>query len=141
MRRGKTIGQFLDVLYKILIAFIIVFVLYFIGNFIETFAYDYFIFPFLSIIIIFVCGVNVGKSLEKIKHNESTGIFTKDIKKDTNENITEFIIEDTREIITNKKILKELEDGDKVHVKTYQIHETYLDDENEIEDSKESEIE
>lgn len=123
MKKPRLIGQFMDVIYKIIIAFIIVFMLYFISRFVNSFAYEYFIFPFISIVVVFVCGINVGRSLEKIKHNESTGIFTKNKKQSENNEKTEFIIDDTREIITNKKILKELEDGDIVHVKTSKIHE------------------
>lgn len=123
MKKPRLIGQFMDVIYKIIIAFIIVFVLYFVSRFVNSFAYEYFIFPFVSIVVVFVCGINVGRSLEKIKHNESTGIFTRAKIDNEDKQITEFIIEDTREIITNKKILKELEDGDIVHVKTNKIHE------------------
>lgn len=123
MKKPGLIGQFMDVIYKIIIAFIIVFGLYFISKFVNSFAYEYFIFPFISVVVIFVCGINVGRALEKIKHNESTGIFTKQKKENDDGKGTEFIIDDTKEIITNKKILKELEEGEIVHVKTNQMHE------------------
>lgn len=123
MRKPRLIGQFMDVIYKIIIAFVIVFVFYFVSRFVNSFAYQYFIFPFMSVVVVFICGISVGRSLEKIKHNEPTGIFTRDKKESENTQITEFIIDDTREIITNKKILKELEDGDIVHVKTNRMHE------------------
>lgn len=124
MKKARLFGQFLDVIYKILFAFIIVFLLYFLGKILDSSSYDYFVFPFISVVIIFVCGVNVGKSLEKIKHHESSGVFTKssDCNKKT-EAVTEFYVDDTRPIITNKKILKDLEEGNKVHIKTYEINE------------------
>ena len=125
MKKGRTIGQFMDIFIKIICSFGLVFALYFITKFLDSFTFKYFIFPFISIIIIFICGINVGRSLEKIKHNESTGVFTK-IPINNEESETEFYVNDTRQIITNKKILKELEDGDIVHVKTnknYNIEE------------------
>jgi len=136
MKKGKTIGQFLDVIYKVLFTFVIVFALYFIGRFVDSFAYDYFILPFVSSIILFICGVNVGRSLERIRHNESTGVFTKS-RKEKLQDISEFIVDDSRPIITNKKILKELEDGDKVHVKTNQISENEGSDEEEVKEGVE----
>ena len=54
--------------------------LYVISFLVNNFAYDYFIFPFASIIVVFICGINVGKSLEKIKNNKSIGFFTKQNK-------------------------------------------------------------
>ena len=123
MKKSKTFGQILDILTKILGAFIIVFLLYFIGKIINTFAYNYFIFPFASVIIVFVCGINVGKSLEKIKHREAIGVFSKERKKNYKDiGKTEFVVRDRRQILTNKKILKELEDGEIVHVKNYQYN-------------------
>lgn len=122
MKKGKMLGQFYDILKKIIVSFLIVFLLYFTTKFIDHFTYKYFVFPFISIIIIFICGVNVGKSLEKMKYHENSSSFMKN----KIEEQTEFYVNDTRDIITNKKILKELEDGDIVHVKSnrnYNIEE------------------
>lgn len=126
LKKGKIIRQTTDIFVKIVFAFILVFLLFILSEMINNFAYDYFVFPFLSIIIIFVCGVNVGKSLEKMKNNESIGFFTK-IKAVENNEKTEFYINDKIQIITNKKILKEVEDGDKVHIKTFNYDEINLD--------------
>jgi len=123
MKKGKTIRQTLDILIKIFAAFVMVFVLYLISKSIEEFAYNYFIFPFISIIIIFICGINVGRSLEKIKKNKPIGFFTKTIEKENKETKTEFTIKDNYEIVTSKKILKEAEDGDKVHIKTFNYND------------------
>lgn len=126
MRKRKTIRQTIDILVKIVVAFFLVFILFLFSEIINDFSYDYFIFPFLSIIIIFVCGVNVGKSLERIKNNSSIGFFTKEKDFKDNEK-TVFYINDKIQIITNKKILKEVQDGDKVHIKTFNYDELYLD--------------
>ena len=132
MKKGRFFRQTIDVYIKILSAFIIVFVLYFISEIVNNFAYDYFIFPLISITVIFMCGVNVGRSLEKIKINESIGYFTKDDKKDEScAKSTEFVISDNGREVTNKKILKEIKDGDKVHIKVFNY--------NDIVDNKESE--
>lgn len=125
MKKGKTFRQMLDIYTKIFIAFILVFIMYIIGKSINLFIYSYFIFPFLSIIIIFLCGVKVGKALEKIKDNKSIGVFTKEKETKKSDNNTEFVIKDEYEIITNKKILKEIEDGEKVHVKIFNYDDIY----------------
>ena len=67
----------------------------------------------------FVCGLNVGRSLEKIKHNESIGHFTRSKEDGIKNEKTEFVIRDNIKITTNKKVLKEFKDGDKVHLKTF----------------------
>lgn len=126
MKKGKTLRQTCDIIIKILTAFMIVSVLYIISRFVNNFAYDYFVFPFLSMIIIFVCGINVGKALERIKNNISIGFFTK-VKEIKNNEKTEFYINDKIQIVTNKKILKEVQDGDKVHIKTFNYNEINLD--------------
>lgn len=126
MKKGKTLRQTGDIIIKILTAFMVVSVLYVISKFVNNFAYDYFIFPFLSMIIIFVCGINVGKALERIKNNISIGFFTK-VKEVKNSEKTEFYINDKIQIVTNKKILKEVQDGDKVHIKTFNYNEINLD--------------
>ena len=118
MKKGKTLGQILDILLKIVYAFVILLSLYFIGEFVENVVYHYFILPLVSFITVFICGINVGKSLEKIKHNESVGFFTKS-KEDNKNEKTEFIINDSIKITTNKKVLKEFKDGDKVHLKSF----------------------
>ena len=115
-----------DILIKILLAFLLVFGLFSFSEIINSFAYDYFVFPLISTIIIFVCGVNVGKSLERIKNNVSIGFFTK-VKEVRNNEKTEFYINDNIQIVTNKKILKEVQDGDKVHIKTFNYNEIQLD--------------
>lgn len=118
MKKGKTFGQILDILLKIIYAFIILLFLYFVGEFIENVVYHYFILPLVSFITVFICGVNVGKSLEKIKRGESVGFFTKSKGEVKNER-TEFVINDNIRITTNKKVLKEFKDGDKVHLKAF----------------------
>ena len=77
MRKGRTIRQTIDIMTKILTTFVLVFVMYFSTKIINNFAYDYFVFPIAAIVSVFMCGVNVGKSLEKIKDNKSIGTFTK----------------------------------------------------------------
>lgn len=119
MKKSKTFSQILDILTKIVCAFIILFVLYLIGEFLEDFAYHYFVFPLVSFVTVFVCGLNVGRSLEKIKHNESIGHFTRSKEDGIKNEKTEFVIRDNIKITTNKKVLKEFKDGDKVHLKTF----------------------
>lgn len=135
MIKLKFFRQTLDILVKIFSAFVIVFVFYFLGKIIEDFAFDYFIFPLVAVITIFVCGVNVGRSLEKLKTNEAIGFFTKNIKEESAETFdptekTEFIIKDTGRIVTNKKILKEVQDGDKIHLKVFN-YDDFEQDESE----------
>ena len=77
MRKGKFLKETLDILTKIFVAFVIVFIFYFASEKINNFAFDYFIFPLVSIITIFICGINVGRSLEKLKTNEPIGFFTR----------------------------------------------------------------
>lgn len=117
MKKRKIFSQMLDIITKIIIAFIIVFLLYIISKLINNFAYDYFIFPFASIVIIFVCGIKVGVSLERIKDNKSIGIFTKEKHEELPEKNTEFFVKERSEIVTSKKIIKE--DEDKVHIKSF----------------------
>lgn len=123
MKKGKTLNQTIDVMVKILIAFVLVFLLYLISKFINNFSYDYFVFPLLSMIIIFVCGINVGRALERMKENKKIGFFTKDDKSEPTGTKTEFYVKERTEIITSKKILKDLEDGEKVHIKTFNYEE------------------
>ncbi len=135
MIKLKFFRQTLDILTKIFFAFIIVFFFYFMGKIFDDFAYNYFLFPLVAILTIFICGVNVGRSLEKLKTNESIGFFTKNIKKETIEKMsatekTEFIIKDTSRIVTNKKILKEVQDGDKIHLKVFNYND-FENDESE----------
>ena len=72
-----------------------------------------------------MCGLNVGRSLEKIKRNEEIGFFTKRKKnvKEESYEPTEFIVKDTTRIVTNKKILKEVQDGDKIHLKVFNYND------------------
>ena len=70
-----------------------------------------------------MCGVNVGKSLEKIKDNKSIGAFTKEKEKLKNDERTEFYVNDRIQIVTNKKILKEVQEGNKVHIKMFDYNE------------------
>ncbi len=121
MRKGKTFEQLLDIILKVFGTFLFVFILYIISKKTNSFAYDYFIFPFISIIFIFMCGVNVGKCLEKIKRNEEIGFFTKNKKKknQTKEIQTEFTINGKTEILPDKKILKEVKENDTIHIKVF----------------------
>ena len=74
--------------------------------------------------IIFICGVKIGIALERIKDNKPIGVFTKISENDKKKQIvTEFTIRDNYEIVTKKKILKELEDGEKVHIKIFNYDE------------------
>lgn len=132
MRKGNFFAQTLDILTKIFSSFILVFLLYFISEKVNYFAYNYFIFPTVIIIIIFVCGLNVGRSLEKIKRNEEIGFFTKRKKnvKEESYEPTEFIVKDTTRIVTNKKILKEVEDGNQIHIKVMNYNDV-VDEERE----------
>lgn len=114
MKKGSSLGAMLDISLKIIFSFAIVFAVYLVSKEVNNFAFSYFVFPFISYIVIFICGINVGKSLEKIKNNESTGLFT---KKKKSENRTEFKINERIMAYTNKKIIKQLENGDRVHVK------------------------
>lgn len=68
----------------------------------------------------------MGKSLEKMKNNKSVGFFSK-VKDVKNNDRTEFFINDRIQIITNKKILKEVQDGDTVHIKTFNYDDINLD--------------
>ena len=123
MRKGKFLKETMDILTKIFFAFVIVFVFYFVSEKINNFAFDYFIFPLVSIITIFICGINVGRSLEKLKVNEPIGFFTKRGKNADSERElsgkTEFIINDNSRVVTNKKILKEVEEGNQIHIKVF----------------------
>lgn len=124
MKKSYLFIQTLDILVKIILAFIILFICYLIGNFINDFAYHYFIFPLVSFVTIFVCGINVGRSLEKMKRNEPIGFFTRGLK--NNEEVvgkTEFEIKDNVKITTNKKVLKEFKDGDSVHLKIFNYND------------------
>ncbi len=114
MKKGSSLGAMLDISLKIIFSFAIVFAVYLVSKEVNSFAFSYFVFPFVSYIVIFICGINVGKSLEKIKNNESTGLFT---RKKKSENRTEFKINERIMAYTNKKIIKQLENGDRVHVK------------------------
>ena len=121
MKNMQFAKQTADIFFKILVSFIMVFVLYFISELVNNFIYNFFVFPLLSITIIFVCGVNVGRSLERISMNQNligthkkNSIKTKE--KESLEN-TEFVINDTNNISKNKKILKEFKEGDKIHIK------------------------
>ena len=132
MKKRRFFRQTLDVSMKILSAFVIVFVLYFISTLVNNFAYDYFVFPLISVTVIFVCGVNVGRSLEKIKVNDAIGFFTKEDKKEEiNNKTTEFVINDSGREVTNKKVLKEIKDGDKVHIKVFNYNDIIDDKERE----------
>ncbi len=114
MKKGSSLGAMLDISLKIIFSFAIVFAVYLVSKEVNNFAFSYFVFPFISYIVIFICGINVGKSLEKIKNNESTGLFT---RKKKNESRTEFKINERIIAYTDKKIIKQLENGDRVHVK------------------------
>ena len=135
MKRFRFIRQTLDILLKIISAFIIVFIMYFVSSIVNNFAYDYFIFPLISITVIFVCGINVGRSLEKMKTNESIGYFTKKgMKRQENNDLedrTEFIVGDSIRISTNKKVLKEVKEGNKVHIKVMNYNDIYKEEESE----------
>ena len=114
MKKGSSLGAMLDISLKIIFSFAIVFAVYLVSKEVNNFAFSYFVFPFISYIVIFICGINVGKSLEKIKNNESIGLFT---RKKKNESRTEFKINERIIAYTDKKIIKQLENGDRVHVK------------------------
>jgi hypothetical protein len=135
MIKGKLIRQTIDILIKIFSAFIIVFVLYFVGETINNFVFNYFIFPLISIVAIFLCGVNVGRSLEKLKTNEPIGFFSRKLQsrnvEESDNVITEFIARDSGRLVTNKKILKEIKDGDKVHIKVLNYNDIVSERESE----------
>lgn len=136
MIKGKFIRQTLDILTKIFLAFIIVFTVYYVSEKTNNFVYDYFIFPLIFILTIFMCGISVGRSLEKLKTNEAIGFFTKrnakemKVEKEIMEK-TEFIIRDNSRVVTNKKILKEVKDGDKVHIKVFNYNDVFNEEESE----------
>ena len=136
MNKGRTLKQTIDILAKIMISFIIVFVLYIISKIVNNFAYDYFIFPFISFIIVFICGINVGKGLEKMKvKSESNTFEISDARTENDlESKTIFHVNDKVEIVTNKKIIKELENGEIVHVKTFNYNEINLEEEKDGEE-------
>lgn len=115
MKKSKSIRELLDIIIKIICPFIIVFIIYFISTKLNDYTFSYFVFPFVSCIVVFICGINVGKSLERIKNNEPIGMFTKN--KTLNENITEFKINESITVKTDKKIIKQLENGERVHIK------------------------
>lgn len=126
MKKKKIYKLLIDLMLKIIISFSLIFILYLLSKkIIVSYSYTYFIFPSLSIIIVFICGVNVGKTLERIRNNDERGFFIKNKSKNNTIEDSEYIISDTRQIITNKKILRQLEEGEKVHVK---IHDIDIDD-------------
>jgi len=126
MKKVNSLRGLIDITIKIVFSFAIVFCIYLVSKKVDNFAFSYFVFPFASYIIIFICGVNVGRSLEKIKNNESIGIFTK--KKKNDNQVTEFKINERIIAYTDKKIIKQLENGDRVHVKAKNYDE--IDDYN-----------
>ena len=132
MKKAKLLRQTLDISVKIFSAFVIVFILYYLSNIIEDFSYNYFIFPLVSIIIIFVCGIKVGQALEKMKRNEAIGFFTKHMNTSKRRyEQTEFTIHDTKRFGVNKKILKQYEDGDKIHIKVFNYNDVVNEKEGE----------
>ena len=126
MRKAKTLKSSIDIFVKILTAFFVVFILYLVSKGINNFVYDYFFFPFISFIIVFICGINVGKGLERMKKNQQNKPYQYDNFKE--ETKTEFHVNERVKIITNKKILKELEDGNIVHVKTFNYNEIDMEE-------------
>ena len=123
MKKSHTFIQTLDILMKIIVSFIVLFVFYLIGKFVDDFSYHYFIFPLVSFIVIFACGINIGRSLEKMKNNGPIGFFTKGLKNEELSGKTEFVIKDNMKITTNKKVLKEFEEGDSVHLKIFNYND------------------
>lgn len=132
MKKRQTFKQTLDILSKIFVAFFIVFILYKLNINVDVYAYNYFTFPLVSIIVIFICGINVGISLERIKDNKSIGFFTRINSKNKKEEKTEFVINEKSEIITSKKILKDSEKNDKVHIKIFNYDDIIKDEEKDI---------
>ena len=135
MKKGKLLWQTLDIFSKIFFSFVLVFVLYYIGDIVNSFVYNYFVFPLVATTIIFLCGVNVGRSLERMKTNEAIGFFTRqgDCKKNvvTKRDETEFIAIDVQRPSANKKILKEVEEADKIHVKVFNYNDVVSENEGE----------
>ena len=128
MREKRNLNQTIEILKKIIISFSIVFILYLISYLVNNFAFDYFIFPFISFIVVFVCGIHVGKGLEKMKCATYSGYSEKNDEDNKNDK-TEFHVNDRVKIVTNKKIIKELENGEIVHVKTFNYNEINLEEE------------
>ena len=113
MKKNYTFNQTINIISKILIAFILVYLLYYIGEKTNSFTYDYFIFPILAVLIIFICGVKVGRTLESMKTKQSKSINVKNNKN------TEFIVPERVAIVTNKKVVSEKDFEEKVHKKIY----------------------
>jgi len=130
MKKNSTINQTVNIMIKILIAFIVVYLLYFIGEKTNNFTYDYFIFPLLAILVIFMCGIKVGRTLERMKYNQTKGTSFKN-NKDIN---TEFVVQERKAIITNKKVFNEKEFEEKVHKKVYDYDA--INDKEEVEESE-----
>ena len=85
-----------------------------------------------------MCIVNTDSivhRLEKMKTNDAIGYFTRKYKSVINGEDdlekTEFIVGDNRKIVTNKKIMKEVQDGDKVHIKVLNYNEIIDEEESE----------
>lgn len=130
MKKNSTINQTVNIMIKIFVAFIIVYFLYFLGEKTNNFTYDYFIFPILAILVIFICGVKVGRALERMK-NSQTKTNTVKNNKDVN---TEFVIQERKAIITNKKVISEKYFEDKIHKKVYNYDN--LSDKDDVEESE-----
>ena len=132
MRKKYFFKQLIEVFIKIIFSFLIIFGLYFVSWLTNDFSYNYFIFPLLSIIVIFVCGISIGRYLERMKHVDYNSVQSKTNNQEIELNgDTEFIISDTSRDSTSKKVLKEVVDGDKVHIKVFNY--------NDIVDERESE--
>lgn len=111
MKKGRFFRQMGDFFIKISVSFSIVLILYYFSKKIDNFAYDYFLFPSISITVIFLCGVNVGRSLERIKNNEKIGFLTKnDSCESESKEITEFIVSEKFVMNTNKKVIEDKEE-------------------------------
>lgn len=124
MKKTYIFVQTLDILTKIIVVFMVLFMFYLVDKFINNFAYHYFVFPLSCFVSVFICGISVGKSLEKIKDNEPIGFFTRGLKSNKRfDNRTEFEIKDNLRITTNKKVLKEFKEGDSVHLKIFNYND------------------
>ena len=129
LNKGRNLKPIIEILKKILISFSIVFVLYLISYLINNFAYDYFIFPFISFIVVFMCGIHVGKGLERMSKKSKGYSLEDNDDSQYGEDKTEFHVNDKVKIVTNKKIIKELENGEIIHVKTFNYNEINLEEE------------
>ena len=142
--KRKTIRYTFDIFSKIFWSFLAVGIFYAISLFVNDFGYDYFIFPLVSFLIIFMCGVNVGKALEKMSKSTTIGhVSNYSVRAKNNKNVVDHTVfkvnEDTDRVVTTKKILKEVKEDDKIHIKVFNYNDLVMNDNSDINDIKERE--